>query len=55
MVKMANGLFSCEECKMLYKEKTIAEKCQAWCKAHHSCNLEIIKAAVNKQDFQRQQ
>lgn len=39
-------LYQCEECGLFYAEKEIAEKCQAWCKEHNSCNLEIIKNAV---------
>jgi len=29
-----------------YAEKEIAEKCQAWCSEHKSCNLDITKYAV---------
>lgn len=36
-------LYQCEECGFMYKEKEWAEKCQAWCKEHNSCNLEIIQ------------
>ena len=39
-------LFQCEECGMKYRDKETAEKCQAWCAEHNSCNLEIIKDAV---------
>jgi len=38
--------FECRECKFLYKEKEWAEKCEKWCKEHHSCNMEITKHAV---------
>lgn len=38
-------LYQCEECGLKYENKEIAEKCQAWCKEHKSCNLEIIKHA----------
>lgn len=31
---------------MKYKQKEWAEKCEAWCKEHQSCNLEIIAHAV---------
>ncbi|HLD58497.1 MAG TPA: hypothetical protein VI977_02540 [archaeon] len=48
MVKKLNGLFQCEECGMLYRKKSIAEKCEAWCKKYNSCNLEIIGFAVKK-------
>lgn len=39
-------LYRCPECGFQYKEKEWAEKCEAWCKEHKSCNLEIIKHAV---------
>ena len=39
-------LFVCPECGLGYKEAEWAKKCAAWCKEHHSCNLEIIKHAV---------
>ena len=49
MVKIINQnkkiLYQCEACKLLYKEREIAEKCEAWCKEHKSCNLDIIKYA----------
>ena len=41
-----NELYQCEECGFKYKEKEWAEKCQAWCKEHKSCNLEIIQHAL---------
>ena len=41
-------LYQCEECELRYKEREIAEKCQAWCKAHKSCNLDIIKYAIKE-------
>jgi len=39
-------LFQCEVCKFNYIEKTMAEKCEDWCKRHNSCNLEITKNAI---------
>lgn len=41
-------LYKCPECGFEYKEKEWAEKCEAWCKKHKSCNLEITKYAVKK-------
>lgn len=38
-------LYQCPECGLKYAEKEIAEKCQAWCHEHKSCNLDIIKYA----------
>ena len=45
MVREINKKFQCGECKMFFKDKGWAEKCEAWCKVHKSCNLEIIKHA----------
>ena len=39
-------LYQCEECGLKYAEKEIAEKCQAWCSKHKSCNLDLIQYAV---------
>ncbi|MDP1709956.1 MAG: DUF2933 domain-containing protein [Candidatus Komeilibacteria bacterium] len=36
----------CPECGLHYANQEQAEKCQAWCQAHHSCNLEITSQAV---------
>ena len=41
-------LYQCEECALKYEDKEWALKCEAWCKEHHSCNLEIIKQAVQE-------
>jgi len=38
--------YQCEACKMYYKDRKIAEKCEKWCKEKNSCNLEIIEHAV---------
>lgn len=38
--------YQCEECGLVYTDKEIAERCQKWCVEHKSCNLDIIKHAV---------
>lgn len=54
MVVMNHGsdkpekVFACPECGMSYKDAEWAKKCAAWCKEHKSCNLEIIKHAVEQ-------
>ena len=40
--------YQCPECGFKYKEKEWAEKCEAWCREYHTCNLEIIKHAIKK-------
>ena len=46
MVARIGPHYQCEDCKLLYLEKEWAEKCEAWCLRHHSCNLEITSHAV---------
>ncbi|MDP3725591.1 MAG: hypothetical protein Q8R36_00160 [bacterium] len=43
-------LYQCEECDFQYTDKEWAEKCEAWCKKHKSCNLEIIAHATQEKD-----
>ena len=45
--KQSDTLFTCPECGLTYNEKTWAEKCEAWCKEHESCNLDVIKHAID--------
>ena len=41
--------YKCKECGMRYADKTWVQKCEAWCKEHHTCNLEIIQHAVESE------
>ena len=34
-------LYQCEECGFHYEDREWAEKCEAWCQEHKSCNIEI--------------
>lgn len=43
-------LYKCEECGLRYREKSWAEKCQVWCKENNSCNLGIIKFAIENEE-----
>ncbi len=38
-------LYQCQECGFNYIDRHWAEECEAWCKEHHSCNLEITSHA----------
>jgi len=42
--------YQCEICKFYYNEKKGADKCQAWCGKHNSCNMKITKNAVNPKE-----
>ena len=46
ILKAGKKYFQCNECKLFYKNRNIAEKCENWCKEHNSCKLEIIKNNV---------
>ena len=39
-------LYQCEECGFRYEEQARAEKCEAWCKEHQSCNIEITSHGI---------
>lgn len=38
--------YQCAVCELYYAEKHWAEQCEAWCREHASCNVEIIKHAI---------
>ncbi len=44
--KQRRKFYQCEECKLLYEDRSWAQKCQVWCKENNSCNLEITKHAI---------
>jgi len=39
--KNEKDVFVCQECSLGYLDRVQAEKCEAWCKAHHTCNIEL--------------
>lgn len=43
---MVKEVYVCEECGFAYEEKELAKKCEAWCREHKSCNIEITKNSV---------
>lgn len=50
-LKDNNQLYQCPECGFHYEGRDWAEKCEAWCLEHKSCNIEITAhAEENKQD-----
>lgn len=48
--KQSKKLYQCDECGFKYAEKEWAEKCEAWCKEHQSCNIEIIAHGTPPED-----
>ncbi|MBR9691573.1 hypothetical protein GOV06_02205 [Candidatus Woesearchaeota archaeon] len=45
-IKNNKTFYICEKCNFAYKEKELAEKCEAFCKKNHQCNIKITKHAV---------
>lgn len=41
-------LYQCLECGLHYRNQETANKCEAWCKEHNSCNLEITRQSVER-------
>ena len=37
-----NETHMCPVCGYRYEDKAWAERCEAWCREHKSCNLDII-------------
>jgi len=46
--KKNKNYYPCKVCGFIYNTKKFAEKCEAWCKKHKSCNLEITKHSVKQ-------
>lgn len=44
-VRATQKLYRCPECGFHYADKEWAEKCEAWCREHKSCNIEITAHA----------
>jgi len=42
--------YKCEVCKLEYSDPKTAKACQQWCSTHNSCNYQIAKQAVNKDE-----
>ena len=38
--------FKCTECELHYEDETTALRCEAWCAATSSCNLDITKLSI---------
>lgn len=47
-LRKKRSYYQCKECGFIYKQRKWASKCEEWCAKNKSCNLEIIKHAVEK-------
>ncbi len=42
-------VYRCPECGLRYRSEELAKKCEAWCKEHNSCNLEISLLSIESE------
>ena len=40
-------LYKCNVCDFYYLNKSLAKKCENFCKKNYGCNLEIVQYAIN--------
>lgn len=45
-------LSKCVECGLHYRDKKLAEQCEAFCKKHMACSMEIAPQAVENEKRQ---
>ncbi len=48
-------LYQCPECGLHYEDEKIAKQCEEYCRAQHSCSLEITKLSVERSKFRENQ
>jgi hypothetical protein len=40
--------YYCEKCRLIFRNKFCAEKCEKWCKNNSGCNIEITNHSKKK-------
>jgi len=38
--------YECPECGLHYTDEATAKKCEAFCREHHACSLEIAQQSI---------
>lgn len=41
-------IYQCPECGLHYEDKSTAKRCEAFCKKHNGCSLEITSLSVER-------
>lgn len=41
-------IFQCSDCGLHYKDAKIARKCEAYCKKHKACSMEVTKHSIER-------
>jgi len=50
VVQNNKTVYQCEVCGFHYEQKEMAQKCEEWCGKRYSCNIEIIKYAIENRE-----
>ncbi len=45
-------IYQCQECGLHYRKKGLAKQCEAFCKKHKACSMEIASQAIENQKRQ---
>lgn len=54
-IKKENKVYyQCEICGYYYDTEGLAKQCENWCREHKSCNSEIIKQSIGKEEINHQ-
>ncbi|MBI2444894.1 hypothetical protein HYV43_00720 [Candidatus Micrarchaeota archaeon] len=40
------AVFVCDACRLAYRDEKTASACEAYCRAHNACSLDLIRHAV---------
>lgn len=46
-------IFQCPKCGLHYRDEILAKECEAFCKTHNACSLEISMKSIEHQEAQR--
>lgn len=41
-------VYKCEDCGFSYEKSDDAQECEAWCKKHGNCNMDITARSVER-------
>ena len=50
---MSIELYQCPECGLYYETEETAKRCEAFCKEHNACSIEITKHSVESKSEQQ--
>ena len=46
-------VYQCSICKLRFREKSLQQQCEAWCRTHNSCHLHIASQSQEAQKIAR--